>query len=77
MEKTITGLEIQKKNPNRLNVYLDDEFAFGISRFVGAWLKEGAKLDDERVTQLLEKDVSRKSISKSAAVYQLQTAIRI
>jgi len=65
MEKTITGLEIQKKNPNRLNVYLDDEFAFGISRFVGAWLKEGAKLDAERVTQLLEKDVYEKAYQKA------------
>jgi len=65
MEKTITGLEPQKRNPNRINVYLDDEFAFGISRFVGAWLKEGATLNSERVTQLLEKDAHEKAYQKA------------
>ena len=54
MEKTITGLELQNKNPNRLNVYLNHEFAFGISRFVGAWFKQGEKLDELSINQLLE-----------------------
>jgi len=30
--KKITALEAQKKNPNRLNIYLDGEFAFGLAR---------------------------------------------
>ena len=56
MEKIITALEPQKKNPERINVYLDDQFAFGISRFVGAWLKRGDKLEDSKIKQLLDED---------------------
>ncbi len=65
MEKIITDLELQKKNPNRINVYLDHEFAFGISRFVGAWLKQGEKLDELSITQLLEKDTREKAFQKA------------
>jgi regulatory protein len=65
MEKTITSLELQKKNPNRINVYLDNEFAFGISRFVGTWLKQGEKIDELSVTQLLEKDNREKAFQKA------------
>ena len=65
MEKTITGLELQKKNTNRINVYLDHEFAFGISRFVGAWLKQGQKLDPQSINQLLEKDTREKAFQKA------------
>ena len=38
---TVTRLEPQKKNPQRLNVYLEGEFAFGISRAAAPWLEEG------------------------------------
>ena len=31
MSGTVSGLEIQKKNKERVNVYLDGEFAFGLS----------------------------------------------
>ena len=65
MEKTITSLELQKKNPNRINVYLDHEFAFGISRFVGTWLKQGEKIDELSITQLLEKDTREKAFQKA------------
>lgn len=65
MEKTITNLELQKKNANRVNVYLDHEFAFGISRFVGTRLKQGEKLDESSITQLLEKDTREKAFQKA------------
>ena len=65
MEKTITSLELQKKNANRLNVYLDHEFAFGVSRFVGTSLKQGEKLDESSITQLLEKDTREKAFQKA------------
>ena len=65
MEKTITGLELQIKNRNRLNVYLNHEFAFGISRFVGAWLKQGEKIDELSINQLLEEDTREKAFRKA------------
>ena len=53
---TVTRLEPQKKNPGRMNVYLDGEFAFGISMAVAPWLKEGEQISQHKVTALQTKD---------------------
>jgi regulatory protein len=53
---TITRLEPQKRNPERLNVYLDGEFAFGISRTVASWLEEGNQLSQQKVSALQNAD---------------------
>ncbi len=53
---TITRLEPQKKNPQRYNVYLDGEFAFGISRAAAPWLEEGNQLSQQKVNDLQKKD---------------------
>ncbi len=65
MEKIITALEPQKNNPERINVYIDYQFAFGISRFVGAWLKKGECLEDSRIQALLESDNHEKALQKA------------
>lgn len=52
MEHVVTGLSVQKNNPNRVNVYLDGEFGFGLSRIVAAWLTVGQVLSDEKIEQL-------------------------
>jgi regulatory protein len=54
--KKITALMVQKKNPNRVNVYLDGEFAFGLARITAAWLKNGDELSDEKIANLLNQD---------------------
>jgi regulatory protein len=54
--KTITALEPQKNNPNRVNVYLDGEFAFGLARIAAAWLRVGQALTDEKVASLQKED---------------------
>lgn len=50
--RKITAIEAQKKNPNRVNIYLDDQFAFGLSRIVSGWLSVGQMLSDEKVAAL-------------------------
>jgi regulatory protein len=52
MVRRITGLVVQKKNPNRVNVFLDGEFGFGLTRIVAAWLQVGQDLSEEKITQL-------------------------
>jgi regulatory protein len=52
MARKITALKTQKRNPNRINVYLDGDFAFGISRIAGAWLEIGNELDEDRIREL-------------------------
>ena len=56
MEREITALKAQKKNPNRINVYLDGEYAFGLARIVAAWLKIGQQLSDEEIARLQQQD---------------------
>jgi regulatory protein len=56
MSGQITALQVQKRNPQRLNVYLDGEFAFGLSRLVAAWLRVGQVLSDEKIAQLQIED---------------------
>ncbi len=54
--KKITAISVQKKNPNRVNIYLDGEYAFGVARITAAWLKNGDELSDERIAKLLAED---------------------
>ena len=41
MAGTITALEYQKKNRDRVSVYLDGRFAFGLPALVAAHLARG------------------------------------
>ena len=79
MDKIITALEQQKNNPDRINVFIDGEFVFGISRFVGAWLKKGDVLDDARILQLQEQDTFEKAyqIALRYIAYHPRTEVEI
>jgi regulatory protein len=52
----ITAIEPQQKNPQRVNVYLDGEFAFGLARILAAWLKVGQELGEEKIASLKTED---------------------
>jgi regulatory protein len=52
MDRKITALKVQKHNTKRINVYLDDEFAFGLSRYAAAWLNIGQTLSPEKIEEL-------------------------
>ena len=63
--KKITALEVQKKNPNRVNVHLDGEFAFGLARITAAWLKVGDVLTEEKVAQLQSEDAREQAMQQA------------
>jgi regulatory protein len=52
----ITAIKVQKRNPNRVSIYLDSEFAFGLSRIVAAWLHVGQELTEEKIASLQAED---------------------
>ena len=54
--RRITALKLQKRNHQRVNVYLDGEYAFGLARIVAAWLAVGTELSDEKIAQLQAED---------------------
>lgn len=56
MERKITALKAQKRDQNRVSVFLDGEYAFGLSRIVAAWLQVGQVLTPEKVAELRDQD---------------------
>ena len=75
MAKRITSLQVQKRNNKRLNIYLDGEHAFGLSRYVAAWLQVGQDLTEEKITALLADDAveSAYQISTKFIGYRMRT----
>lgn len=68
MSRKITAIEAQKKHPNRVNLYLDDEFAFGLSRLVAAWLTVGQVLSEEKITAL-QNEEARETAMQQALLF--------
>ncbi len=56
MDKKITALEPQKRNNDRINVYLDGEFAFGLDMLTAVRLKIGQILSAADIAQLQQTD---------------------
>ena len=56
---------MQRKNPNRVNIYLDGEFAFGLARITAAWLKVGDILTDEKITALQNEDARERALQQA------------
>jgi regulatory protein len=48
----ITGLVVQKRNKERVNVYIDGEFAFGLAMIEALRLRKGQDLSDEEIERL-------------------------
>lgn len=63
--RKVTAIEAQKRNPNRVNIYLDDQFAFGLARIVAAWLQVGQELSEEKIATLQEEDAREVALQKS------------
>ncbi len=54
MAGRITALERQKKNRERVNVYIDGHFAFGLPAIIAARLAQGQFLSDAEIEALKE-----------------------
>jgi regulatory protein len=65
MAGTITALKAQRKVQDRVNVYLDGEFAFGLALMHAIWLKIGQSLSDKEIEELQAAD-SVEKIAKRA-----------
>lgn len=63
--RKITAIVVQKKHPNRVNIYLDGEFAFGLARITAAWLRVGQELDETKIEQLQTEDAREWALQQS------------
>jgi len=61
MAGTITALKVQKRNPRRVNVFLDGRYAFGLAAIEAARLRLGQVLSDENIKGLKERDSFEKA----------------
>lgn len=52
----ITAIKLQKRNPQRVNIYIDGEYRFALYRITAAWLQVGHELSDEKAAQLQAED---------------------
>lgn len=65
MPGTVTSLRFQKKNRERVNVYLDGDFAFGLPALEAAKLKKGEQLSDRRIAELRTIDLRSKAYDRA------------
>jgi len=79
MARKITSLQVQKRNNKRLNIYLDGEYAFGLSRYVAAWLQVGQELTEEKISALLADDAVESAYQKSTKFigYRMRTTSEV
>lgn len=63
--RKITAIETQRRTPNRVNIHLDGEFAFGLARIVAAWLRVGQELSDEKIEQLQTADARERAFQQA------------
>lgn len=65
MQRVITGIEQQKRNTNRVNIYLDEEFAFGLHKFTALGLKVGDAINEDQILQLQKEDAVEEAYQRS------------
>lgn len=61
----ITALQPQKRDPQRVNIHLDGEYAFGLARIVAAWLKVGQELSEEKIASLQAEDARERAYQQA------------
>ena len=63
--RKITAIVVQKRTPNRVNIHLDGEFAFGLARIVAAWLRVGQELSEEKIEELQARDAKERAYQQA------------
>jgi regulatory protein len=61
----ITAIEPQKRDPDRVNVHLDGEYAFSLARIVAAWLQVGQELSAEKIAALQNGDAKERAYQQA------------
>lgn len=62
MAGVITTLKVQKNNAERVSVFLDGEYAFGVTLDVATQLRKGQHLDDAAIAALRTQDDIDKAV---------------
>ena len=69
----ITAIVSQKGDPDRVNIHLDGEYAFGLARIIAAWLKVGQVLSEEKVASLQTDDARERAYQQALLFLSYRT----
>jgi len=61
----ITAIKAQKRKKDRVNIYLDGEYAFSLSRITAAWLHIDQDLSEEKIAELKSQDAHEVAYTKT------------
>jgi len=64
-DRTITALEAQKRHAERVNVYLDGEYAFGLPAILAAHLRVGQRLTEAEIDALRQSDAVERATDRA------------
>ncbi len=65
LARRVTALKFQKRTQERVNVYLDEEYAFALPALEAARLKVGQSLTDAEVAALRDTDSEQKAVDRA------------
>jgi regulatory protein len=65
MAGTITALKFQKRNKERVSVFLDGEYAFGLTAVEAARLQRGQVLSDSEISALKMQDEQNRAFNRA------------
>jgi len=65
MSGTITRLTYQKRNKNRVSIFLDDAYAFSLPDVLASALQVGQMLDDDEIAHLQAQDARQRAMDKA------------
>ena len=61
----VTALKAQARNPKRVNVFLDGQFAFGLAKIEAIRLRVGQELDHAAVARLQQADTEEQAYERA------------
>lgn len=65
LTRRVTALKFQKRTQERVNVYLDEEYAFALPALEAARLKVGQSLTDAEVAALQDTDSEQRAVDRA------------
>jgi regulatory protein len=65
MAGTITALQLQKRNKERVNVFIDGQFTLAVTALVAVTLKKGQYLSDDDIERLKDDDEVDKAYNQA------------
>jgi regulatory protein len=77
MAGTITELKFQQRNKERVNVYLDGEYAFGLDAIEAARLRKGQVLSDAEIDGLKAQDERNRAFDRAVRFLSYRPRSRI